>query len=137
MVFEYLLRDIYSCLLRRVNNRMNTQERTERAWGSYTVLHTVPGMKVKELTVDPGKSLSMQRHFQRSEYWIVSEGSGTIHTLHDGDIVARTIQLHDEVRIPVGDWHQLVNHTGLPLRIVEVQYGENCVEEDIERRPGV
>jgi quercetin dioxygenase-like cupin family protein len=46
--------------------------RTERQWGYYRVLHEVPGMKVKELTVDPGQSLSMQRHQHRAEYWIVS-----------------------------------------------------------------
>ena len=32
--------------------------KTDRAWGYYRVLHEVPGMKVKELTVEPGKSLS-------------------------------------------------------------------------------
>jgi mannose-6-phosphate isomerase-like protein (cupin superfamily) len=31
-------------------------------------------------------------------------------------------------------WHQLVNAHDTPLKLVEIQYGTNCVEEDIERR---
>jgi D-beta-D-heptose 7-phosphate kinase/D-beta-D-heptose 1-phosphate adenosyltransferase len=52
--------------------------KTERQWGYYRVLHEVAGMKVKELTVNPGKSLSMQRHHHRAEYWIVSEGQASV-----------------------------------------------------------
>jgi D-beta-D-heptose 7-phosphate kinase/D-beta-D-heptose 1-phosphate adenosyltransferase len=48
--------------------------KTERQWGYYRVIHEVLGCKVKELTVNPGCSLSMQRHFKRNEYWLVSEG---------------------------------------------------------------
>jgi cytidyltransferase-like protein len=54
--------------------------KTERQWGYYRVLHEIPGMKVKELTVDPGKSLSMQRHQLRAEYWIVSEGECVVNS---------------------------------------------------------
>jgi mannose-6-phosphate isomerase-like protein (cupin superfamily) len=37
--------------------------------------------------------------------------------------------------ISVNDWHQLSNETNEPLKILEIQYGEKCVEEDIERKP--
>jgi cytidyltransferase-like protein len=108
--------------------------KTERQWGYYRNLFEVPGVKVKELTVDPGSSLSMQKHFERSEYWLVSEGSGQINTLIEDQLVSREIGLHDEVKIPVNDWHQLVNPTSKPLRIVEIQYGVSCREEDILRK---
>ena len=32
-----------------------------------------------------------------------------------------------------GEWHQLTNGSDELLRILEVQYGETCIEEDIER----
>lgn len=52
--------------------------KTERSWGYYRVLHeNDKEVKLKELTVDPGKSLSLQRHFKRSEIWFVSEGVAT------------------------------------------------------------
>ena len=47
---------------------------TRRPWGYYRVLHEGPGVKVKELTVEPGAALSMQRHQQRSEFWLVASG---------------------------------------------------------------
>lgn len=108
--------------------------KTPRQWGYYRNLFEVAGVKVKELTVDPGASLSMQQHAERSEYWLVSEGSGQIRTIINDQVVTRDIDLHDEVKIPVGDWHQLTNPTQLPLRIVEIQYGVSCREEDILRK---
>jgi len=106
--------------------------KTEKQWGYYRVLHEVPGCKVKELTVLPGKSLSMQRHFKRNEYWLVTEGEGHFNT-RECRITDWGIALHDTIEIKVGDWHQLSNTTDTPLRIIEIQYGGNCVEEDIER----
>lgn len=104
--------------------------KTERQWGYYRVLHEVPGMKVKELTVEPGKSLSMQKHFKRSEMWCVSEGKCVIN-LADGK---EQKQLHEFQHIPVEGWHQLTNPFDEPCRIVEIQYGELCDENDIVRK---
>jgi cytidyltransferase-like protein len=104
--------------------------KTERQWGYYRVLHEAPGMKVKELTVNPGKSLSMQRHFKRSEYWVVEEGSCNVAS--EDKIVS--LSTHETIDIPVNSWHQLINPFDEPCRIVEIQYGEDCQEEDIERK---
>jgi len=110
--------------------------KTERQWGYYRVLHEIPGMKVKELTVNPGKSLSMQKHSKRSEYWIVSQGSCVVHSmLNTGyTLTPKHLELHEEYQIAVNDWHQLTNPFDVPCRIVEIQYGEDCIEEDIERK---
>jgi cytidyltransferase-like protein len=110
--------------------------KTERQWGYYRVLHEVPGMKVKELTVDPGKSLSMQRHHKRAEYWIVSEGCVVVNAQFNTGYAmpSQTLYVHQEYRVPVAEWHQLTNPFNVPAKIVEIQYGENCVEEDIERK---
>jgi mannose-6-phosphate isomerase-like protein (cupin superfamily) len=110
--------------------------KTARPWGYYRVLHEVPGMKVKELTVDPGKSLSMQRHKLRAEYWIVSDGIAVVnsHLSSGSQLPAKTLKKHDEYKVPVADWHQLTNPFDAPVKIVEIQYGEQCIEEDIERK---
>jgi cytidyltransferase-like protein len=110
--------------------------KTERQWGYYRVLHEVPGMKVKELTVDPGKSLSMQKHSLRSEYWIVSEGQCVVNSQMAGgySLPPNTLSKHHEYSIDVGDWHQLTNPFDTPCKIVEIQYGKQCIEEDIERK---
>ena len=127
------------------DNKMNSSSwileewkapKTIRPWGYYRVLHEVPGMKVKELTVEPGKSLSMQRHNFRSEYWIVSEGQAVVNSETPSGYLLppRTITKHREYRVPAFEWHQLTNPFDVPVKVIEIQYGEQCIEEDIERR---
>ncbi len=110
--------------------------KTQRPWGYYRVLHDVPGMKVKELTIDPKCSLSMQRHAHRSEYWIVSEGAVVVNQKMESGYFLPAVQLdqHNYKFIPEKSWHQLTNPFDVPCKIVEVQYGEKCDEEDIERQ---
>ena len=109
--------------------------KTQRPWGYYRILHDVPGCKVKELTVNPGKRLSMQKHNLRSEYWLVSEGSGIVNRWSEEiELPPVLLNKHDEYCVPVEEWHQLTNPTDKDLRVVEIQYGENCIEEDIERK---
>jgi cytidyltransferase-like protein len=105
--------------------------KTIRPWGYYRVLHTVGNnVKVKELTVDPGKTLSMQRHKYRSELWFVAEGLAG----NNWDYGGKKIKLYKTETINPNEWHQLHNPTDNPLKVIEIQYGEACVEEDIERR---
>lgn len=111
--------------------------KTERAWGYYRVLHeNGPEVKLKELTVLPGKSLSMQRHKDRAEHWFVAEGRATVYTINiktDYEVYG-VYEKFDHVHIRRTEWHQLANETNEPLKIIEIQYGNNCVEEDIERK---
>jgi cytidyltransferase-like protein len=111
--------------------------KTERPWGYYRVLHQDgPGMKLKELTVNPGCSLSMQRHQYRHEHWFVTEGTATINTLDaDNNTVAKTFVMKNmQTYIGRQEWHQLVNKSDTPLKVIEIQFGEQCTEEDIERK---
>ena len=105
--------------------------KTNRDWGYYRVLHEPsPEVKLKELVVYPGQRLSMQRHFNRSELWFVTEGTATLIT--DNNRVDKYEQF-SYINIPVESWHQLCNNTPDPLKIIEIQYGAKCIEEDIER----
>jgi D-beta-D-heptose 7-phosphate kinase/D-beta-D-heptose 1-phosphate adenosyltransferase len=111
--------------------------KTSRDWGYYRVLHEVgPNTKLKELTVNPKTCLSMQRHDQRAEFWFVAEGEAAVYTLDnssDHDLVGH-FAVHDYIWIKKNQWHMLCNETDRPLKLIEIQYGENCVEEDIERK---
>lgn len=110
--------------------------KTERLWGYYRVLHENTGVKVKELTVNPGAKLSLQRHFKRAEIWFVSEGTGQVKLSFNDDCrITFGVDLPHfmQYNIPEKVWHQLINPTDKPLKIVEIQYGEDCEEEDIER----
>jgi len=110
--------------------------KTLRPWGYYRVLHDVPGTKVKELTVMPGQKLSMQKHYKREEYWHVSHGACAVHsTMPNGyALPVLLLQEHMNYRVPKGEWHQLANPYEVPCKIVEIQYGDACLEDDIQRK---
>ena len=108
--------------------------KTERPWGYYRVLHDVQGTKVKELTIEPGHSLTMQRHFDRTEYWHISEGRCVVATESGTNKGFQELTMHDGSIIPAETWHKLSNPYDKPCKIVEIQYGIACVEDDIERR---
>jgi len=111
--------------------------KTERAWGYYRVLHEAgPQVKVKELTVEPGQRLSMQRHQHRAEHWFVTQGTATVYTINrksDAELLG-VFEQHQHIHIDRGEWHQLCNETDQPLRVVEIQYGDRCEEQDIQRQ---
>lgn len=111
--------------------------KTERPWGYYRVLHeTGKEVKLKELTVQPGQKLSMQKHQQRAEHWFVAEGIATVYTINiSTDIELMGVyEKFQHIHINKTQWHQLCNESNTPLKMIEIQYGENCIEEDIERR---
>jgi cytidyltransferase-like protein len=112
------------------------QPKTLRQWGYYRILHDVPGTKVKELTVEPGKSLSLQRHKHRAEHWHISEGRCAVEQRMPNGYVLPTVELDtlSQIVIPMHDWHRLYNPFDVPCRIIEIQYGTECNEEDIERK---
>lgn len=112
--------------------------KTHRVWGYYRILHEDgPGVKLKELTVEPGQRLSMQKHSTRSEFWFVSKGTATVYTVDPGSTDIDLVGVYNEqqyLHVPVNQWHQLSNETDKPLKIIEIQYGINCIEEDITRK---
>lgn len=125
------------------NHKMNSSSwileewkapKTPRTWGYYRVLYEYPQAKVKELVVEPHSCLSMQRHAFRDEFWFVAEGNASLYTLVDG--IRTHVADHvtfNHINIVTDEWHQLCNNTDKPLKIVEIQYGTKCEEDDIER----
>ena len=107
----------------------------ERLWGSFYNLFEENQIKVKELIVAPGKGMSFQRHFKRSEIWLVSKGSCVVNYSKDNADDKQNIKLNkfDNYLVPVGEWHQITNPFKETCHLIEVQYGEECIEEDIER----
>jgi cytidyltransferase-like protein len=108
--------------------------KTIRNWGWYRVLDDKPGYKVKELVIEPGKSLSMQRHKHRSENWYVLKGTCVIETNYDNRDDQVTVDANRSYTINENVWHKGINNTQEHCHILEVQYGEKCIEEDIERK---
>lgn len=108
--------------------------KTKRPWGWYRVLDDKPNYKVKELVVEPGQKLSMQRHQDRAEHWYVLKGKCDIVTDVKDDIIKVSKSANETYVIGQNVWHQCQNNYDEPCHILEVQYGTRCVEEDIERK---
>ena len=104
-------------------------EREERPWGHYVVTDQGNRYKVKSIHVDPGASLSLQKHYHRAEHWVVVEGTAKVEV--DGK--ETLIYENQSTYIPLGAVHRLSNPGRVPLRIVEVSSGTYLGEDDIER----
>ena len=107
----------------------------DRLWGEFYNLFEEEKVKVKELIVHPGKGMSFQRHFKRNEIWMISKGSCIVNYSKDDPDNKQNIQLNtfDHYLVPLGEWHQITNPYAEVCHIIEIQYGEACIEEDIER----
>jgi len=101
----------------------------QRPWGSYETLSRGKRHHVKRITVNPGASLSLQRHQYRAEHWVVVEGTAKVRCGEREMILAEDQSTY----IPVGEIHQLSNPGVIPLEIIEVQSGSYLGEDDITR----
>ena len=104
----------------------------KREWGEYRVLDYQTyddGSKslTKELVILSDKNISYQKHFHRNEIWTFIKGSGIL--LINGEI--RKVKSGDNVYVKVGDLHAIKAID--ELHIIEVQIGDELIEDDIER----
>lgn len=111
-------------------NKYNIGETDTRPWGKYRVTDAGMGFITKQIEVNAGGILSLQRHKWRSEHWIVVQGTGVI-TLGDKKF---NVKANDHFFIPVTEWHRIENPGKSPLVFIEVQTGDNLDENDIERK---
>ena len=101
----------------------------ERPWGTYQTIAMDHGYQVKLITVHPGGRLSLQKHFKRSEHWVVVKGTPTV-TVDDS---VETYNINDAIYIPKESVHRMENHASEPCAIIEVQVGSYLGEDDIVR----
>ena len=110
---------------------------TRRVWGEFSDLFQDEAVKVKELVIEPGKGISYQRHFKRDEIWFVSKGECEIKYGADTDLPDyysyHVLKTDQSFTVKRGSWHQIVNKGIDPCHIIEIQYGEETTEDDIER----
>ena len=112
-----------------------SQPTTERGWGKYTILDDGDGWQAKQLEFEAGKSLSDQRHFNRSEHWHVVEGEVLMKLEYpNGDSYTKTYTSGESIDIPTKTWHKATNIGKTPAKVIEVWLGRELTEDDIERR---
>lgn len=100
-----------------------------RPWGKYDSIDMGSRFQVKRITVNPGASLSLQKHHHRAEHWIVVSGTAEV-TCDDKVLLLGENQ---STYIPLGSVHRLANPGKIPLEMIEVQSGSYLGEDDIVR----
>ncbi len=110
-------------------------DKEERVWGEFYQLFSNNFLKLKELIIAPGKGMSFQRHFLRNEIWFISKGKCSVNYSKKDPENYEEISLNteDTFHVQKESWHQIFNPFDQPCHIIEIQYGEETNEEDIER----
>ncbi|MCZ4347996.1 mannose-1-phosphate guanylyltransferase/mannose-6-phosphate isomerase [Devosia neptuniae] len=106
-----------------------THQTSYRPWGGYTSVLMADRFQVKRLFVKPGKKLSLQKHYHRSEHWVVVKGTAEV-TI-DGQVSVLTE--NQSIYLPLGCTHRLANPGKIQLELIEVQTGAYLGEDDIVR----
>ena len=126
-----------SQLVKKIVSQLSDQSREEqvvhrkvsRPWGWYDTIDVGDRFKVKRIQVNPGASLSLQRHAKRAEHWVVVKGIAEVTC---GDQVI-SLKENQSTFIPLGEQHRLSNPSTDILEIIEVQSGSYLGEDDIVR----
>ena len=99
------------------------------AWGTSSIIGQGKGYRMKKVRVMPGKKLSLQMHYHRTEHWVVLRGTAEVVRGEE------RMFIHEEesVFIPQTIKHQLSNPGKIPLEMIEIQNGAYISEDDIVR----
>jgi mannose-1-phosphate guanylyltransferase/mannose-6-phosphate isomerase len=103
--------------------------KVHRPWGSYQSVDNGERHQVKRIIVKPGQRLSLQKHYHRSEHWIVVRGAARV-TVNE---TVKTVHENESIYIPMGAVHRLENPGKILLELIEVQTGSYLGEDDIIR----
>ena len=120
-------------LVRKIHKKKNkdilNESESSRPWGSFTNLDQGNGYKVKKLHILPGQKISLQKHFRRSEHWVVIQG---IASITKGKKQFK-LGANKSTFIKKGEIHRIENKSKKELIMIEVQTGEYLEEDDIKR----
>ena len=116
--------------LKSQNHRAAVEHRRiYRPRGYYQDIDIAPRFRVKRIVVKPGSKLSLQKHFHRSEHWVVVQGTAEVTLGTD----QRSVHENESIYIPIGSVHRLANPGKIRLELIEVQVGSYLGEDDIVR----
>ena len=100
-----------------------------RPWGNYKNFFRGKKFLLKELTINANSSISLQKHYYRSEHWTITQGRPKI-TIGKNFFFKN---VSESVFIPKGSIHRIENIYKKPVKIVEAQLGNILKESDIVR----
>lgn len=124
------VKKIFNILKEKNDKRAKEHITTYKPYGYYTLLEETKEFRIRKLVLKPKKSISYQRHFHRTEHWIVLKGTAKVlledkeYFYHEGE----------SFFVPKSCWHKVENPGLIDLEMLEVQAGSYLGENDIEIR---
>jgi len=111
------------------SNKYTVGESAKRPWGQWAVIAADKGYAVKKIEVEPGHSLSLQKHEHRAEHWVIVQGEALV------TVERKTFPAHiaDAIFISKEFAHRIANSGEQRLVFIEVQIGTRLFEDDIKR----
>ena len=100
-----------------------------RPWGFFETLFAAERFRVHRVVVAPGQSLSLHKHFHRSEHLTVLAGTALI--TRDGE--THLARENESADLPIGCLHRVANPGRIPVELIEVQAGSYLGEDDVIR----
>ncbi|NRA73803.1 MAG: mannose-1-phosphate guanylyltransferase/mannose-6-phosphate isomerase [Rickettsiales bacterium] len=123
------LKTIYTNLKKKDATIVQDSNRCYRPWGYYEVILDSTTCKVKRIFITPHQQISLQYHMKRSEHWVITKGIATVTKGKE----SLQLTANESIYIPVKEIHKISNNTSDILEFIEVQIGEELIEEDIIR----
>jgi len=123
------VKELVEGLQRQNRNETEAHKEEFRPWGSFRELFQGQGFKVKHIKVNPRAKLSLQKHKNRAEHWVVVKGKGKI------TVGNRILEMgpNQSVYIAKEKIHRMECISNEPLEVIEVQLGDYLGEDDIIR----
>jgi len=123
------VKELVEQLKSRNRNEALEHRRVYRPWGFYQTADLGARYQVKRICVNSGGRLSLQKHFHRSEHWVVVHGVAEVTVGNE----VKLVHENESVYVPIGAVHRLANPGKIPLELIEVQVGSYLGEDDILR----
>ncbi|MBR9680710.1 MAG: mannose-1-phosphate guanylyltransferase/mannose-6-phosphate isomerase [Candidatus Altiarchaeota archaeon] len=122
------VKKIFNTLRDKGDLRAKQHTTVYRPWGFFTLMEGNSKYKVKKVVIYPGKRMTLHRHMNRTEHWVIAKGVAEI-KLDDKRMYLKS---GESVYVPKGASHMLKNPSELPLEMIEVQIGNYLDESDVE-----
>ncbi len=123
------VREAVETLRARGRTEHRVHRRVHRPWGCYEDVDSGERFRVKRITVEPGRKLSLQWHHHRAEHWVVVSGTARVTRGEQTTLLTE----NQSIYIPLGEVHRLENPGKVALQLIEVQTGSYLGEDDIVR----
>jgi mannose-1-phosphate guanylyltransferase/mannose-6-phosphate isomerase len=108
---------------------VRVHRRAYRPWGWAEEVTEGNQFQVKRITLNPGASISLQKHDHRAEHWVIVRGTADVVKGHE----TFTLKKNESTYIPPGVLHQLKNPGTIPLDLIEIRTGSDLRESDVKR----